>query len=481
MSGQINSNVLAVKRKSFGWSIAVGILVASYAVYFSLITTSVHQGFGTSAYDFGLYDQGIWLLSQGRSPFVTLMGRNLFGDHSSFILLFLVPLYWLFSSSSLLFIVQSVALAAGAIPVYAYARKALESDAMGFVMAATFLLHPAVGLTNVENFHPDSFLGLLIGFVLWAALSRRWRWYWVGVCLSLLVKEDVALIIIPIGVWVMLRRDVRRGIVTIAASGLAMSLFFFVVMRAFTGVSFRNSWRIPFGGFQGLFSVALRRPQELFRYLVSEERPLYMLQLLAPTALAFVAAPGIALTAIGVIGANLVSTFAYQHQIAYHYSLVIVPSLMFGTASGLARLPLRYRRRMVAVVAACSIATAYVLSPLPGARSTVGQWSASSPSVVAAHELFPLIPRDAVLVAHHTLTAQLARREKIYLFPNPFERTLYGTDVFAKGDRLPFADEVEFVMLPVVMTKSAQDVWSKDVGSFQLVASNAWWNVYRSR
>ena len=54
----------------------------------------------TSAYDFGLYDQGIWLLSRFHNPFVTLMGRNLFGDHTSFILIFLVPLYWIFNGTA---------------------------------------------------------------------------------------------------------------------------------------------------------------------------------------------------------------------------------------------------------------------------------------------------------------------------------------------------------------------------------------------
>ena len=34
-------------------------------------------------------------MSRFHAPFVTLMGRNLFGDHTSFILVLLVPFYWL--------------------------------------------------------------------------------------------------------------------------------------------------------------------------------------------------------------------------------------------------------------------------------------------------------------------------------------------------------------------------------------------------
>jgi uncharacterized membrane protein len=470
--------VLAVRRPKNLWSIAVVILVGIYSLYFSWLTVGVHRGLGSSAYDFGLYDQGIWLLSRGNSPFVTLMGRNLFGDHSSFILLFIVPIFWLTSSTSVLFIIQSVALGIGAFPLYAYSRRALNSDAMAFVMAAAYLLHPAVGLTNVENFHPDAFLGVLMGIVWWSALEKRWNWYWVSVALALLVKEDVGLIVLPIGLWVALRRDARRGLWTILISLGTMLLMFFVVMRSFTGITFRNSWRIPFGGFSGLFRVAFRQPQELWKYLISDDRPTYLFQLLAPTAMAFVIAPSVALTGIGVVGANLLSTFWYQHQIGYHYSLVVVPSLMFGTAYGVSRLPAHTRKRVIAAVAVCSLAFGYWLSPLPAARSSVGQWSASNPAVIAAHELFLTIPDEAVVSAYHPLTAQLARRERIYSFPNPFQRSLYGPDVFAKGDRLPFADEVQFVMLPAVLDEAASEVWSKESSEFRVVGSNAWWIVY---
>ena len=171
--------MLAVRRSKNLWSIGVVALVLCYSLYFSWLTVGIHLGLGSSAYDFGLYVQGIWLVSRGQSPFVTLMGRNLFGDHSSFILCFIVPIYWLSSSTSVLFVIQSFVLGLGAIPLYAYSRKALNSDAMGSVLAAAYLAHPAVGLTNVENFHPDSFLGLLIGLVLWSALERKWNWYWI--------------------------------------------------------------------------------------------------------------------------------------------------------------------------------------------------------------------------------------------------------------------------------------------------------------
>ncbi|MEY3074273.1 MAG: hypothetical protein RLZZ554_947, partial [Actinomycetota bacterium] len=323
------------------------VLVGAYAAHMAVKTVEIHRGLGTSAYDFGLYEQGVWLLSRFESPFVTLMGRNLFGDHSSFILLFLVPFYWFDPPTSFLLVVQSVVIALGAVPLFWYAKRRLRSGAAASVIALGYLIHPAVVWTNLENFHPDSFLGPLVALVLVAAAEKRWRIYWVAVVLALLVKEDVAFVLVPIGVFVALRGDRRRGVLTAVASLGVMAVMLLVVMRSFTGVAFRNSWRIPFGGVGGFFRTVITRPWDVVAHLVSDTRPRYLWQVFAPLGFVAVLAPSALMTALGVVGVNLVSTFWYQYQVQYHYSLVIVPCLAFATTEALFRLKLEFRRSVV--------------------------------------------------------------------------------------------------------------------------------------
>jgi len=86
-----------------------------------------------------------------------------------------------------MFFAQSLAIGAGAIPVFLYGRRRLGSEWFAIVGAATYLLHPAVGWTNLENFHPDAFLGVFVGVAIYAALESKWRLYVVFVVLSLLV------------------------------------------------------------------------------------------------------------------------------------------------------------------------------------------------------------------------------------------------------------------------------------------------------
>ncbi len=190
----------------------------AYTIYFSRLTIEIYRGYGQPGFDMGLYDQGVWLLSRFHTPFVTIMGRNLFGDHSSLILLFIVPLYWIYPSSCTLLVVQAAALALGALPVYLLARDRLGSTFLATILGGAFLLHPALQGGNLEQFHPECFLVPLIGFAIYAAVTWRPWLLVVTVVLCLLVKEDVALLIVPLGIWVAWRRDRALGIKLVVGS-----------------------------------------------------------------------------------------------------------------------------------------------------------------------------------------------------------------------------------------------------------------------
>ena len=153
----------------------VVLLVAAYTAYFTNRTLDIHHGLGTASYDSALYDQGVWLLSRFHTPFVTLMGRNLFGDHTSFILLFLVPIYWVVPSAGVLFFSSRWRSVRGRSRSTS-SREASVVRLAGRPFAAVYLLHPAVSWSNMENFHPDSYLGVLVGFAIYGAVERG------GVC-----------------------------------------------------------------------------------------------------------------------------------------------------------------------------------------------------------------------------------------------------------------------------------------------------------
>jgi uncharacterized membrane protein len=459
--------------------------------YFTVRSLNIHHSLGTSSYDSALYDQGMWLLSQFDAPFVTLMGRNLFGDHTSFVLLLLVPLYWVAPGAWIMFTAQSAAIAAGAIPVFLYARRRLGSEWWALVASGTYLLHPAVGWTNLENFHPDAFLGVFVGFAIYAALERKWRLYAVFVVLLLLVKEDVSLVIVPLGIWVAVRRDRRIGLLTVFGSLAFMAVAMFMVMRSLIGVPTRNSWRIPFGGVRGLVDTAVTNPTQLVEHLRSDGRPWYLVQMTAPFAWLFARLPDVAMISALVLFTNILSTFWYQYQIDYHYSLIAVPALAIGTvyAIGAMRthgvrvrgrsLTIPTRQLALATLAVATLLTAYLWAPMPWGRTSMYYGDTENVYATSARELFELIPDDAVVSANYRLTPHLAYRQEIYQFPVPFRVLLYGADTSMEGERLADRSErVEFVMLPVQLDNDLVLDWLAVEDAFDEIARNEIWVLY---
>lgn len=474
----VNAALDRVRAMSL-WQWGLVAMIAGYTSYFTKVTLDVHHGLGTSAYDFGLYDQGIWLMSRFHAPFVTLMGRNMLGDHSSFILVFLVPVYWLFPSAGALLFAQSLAIALGAVPVFLLGRRLLHNEMFALTLAGCYLLHPAVGWTNRENFHPDSFIAPLLGMAIYAAVERQWRMYAVFFVLALLVKEDASLVLVPLSVWVAVKRDRRIGLMSAIGSIAFMLLAMFVVMRNLIGVPTRNSWRVPFGGPTGFLKAVFTRPQDVARHYWSENRPFYFWQMTVPFAWTFVVAPSVALISVVVLATNMLSTFFYQYQIQYHYALVAVPALAMGTVWAVARVVEHRRGLVVALVACTSLWCGWAWGALPFSRDLPYSWAPSHPVAAEARDMVARIPDDASVSAQYSVTAHLARREQIYMFPNPFSTNLYGSDETPAGRRLPQADTIEYVMLPATLEATNQLVWDRESAAFTLVASNDWWRLFQ--
>ena len=466
-------------RRVSGWGWALLVMCIAHAAWMSWIAIDLHNGLGTFSYDVGLYDQGLWLLSRGHAPFVTLMGRNLLGDHASLILLLLLPLYWIAPSTITLLVVQAIVVAGGAIPMYLLAKHILNSSAMAFCIALMWLANPALNGGAMENFHPDSFLALFIPLVFFAAFTRKWRLFAIAVLLSLLVKEDVLLVMVPVGLYVAWQFDKRKGLLTVLASVLATGLGMFVMMKHLIGVPTRNGWRIPYGGVGGFLKELVLHPATVAKYLWDDNRPLYLFKMAAPFAALFVAAPSVAALALPVLASNVVSTFWYQHQIEYHYSIVAVAPLLVATVVGVAKLGQRWGRVALAGAVACSLVTFNLWGIHPLASHPRVALTAGSPVAKAGLDIIREIPPDAVVSAYDPLTTHLGHRRQIYFFPNPFSGLYYGVDDSLSGKVLAAAKDVEYVVLPRAMSEQLRWTWATVSGEFEEIDSNQFWQLFK--
>ena len=228
------------RTKGTDWVfIAVLCLGTAFLVATSLLQ---HRALGTG-YDLGIYDQTVWNLSHGRIWMTTLVYETGgFYDHFEPILLLFVPLYWLWSDVRVLLIVQSIALALGAVPIYLYARYRFKTwhyrNLLALVIAAAYLVYPAMHNANLNDFHEVSLLPPLLGFALYGLLTGRPRVTWVFLALCLMVKEDFSVTFLMFGLFIMVFKPTgfrrRDGAIVAAIAAVWMLMVLYVLYPAAT-------------------------------------------------------------------------------------------------------------------------------------------------------------------------------------------------------------------------------------------------------
>jgi uncharacterized membrane protein len=461
----------------------VAAAIVFFFVRFALLSVQVQDAFGAPGFDMGIFDQGTWLLSRFHAPFVTVMGRDLFGDHTSFVLLLAVPLYWIWPEAQTLIVLQVFLLAAAAVPIYVVALRRLRRVDLATGLTVAYLLNPALQRGSLEAagpFHPESFLVLFIAVALFAAIQWHPRLLVASVIGCLLVKEDAALLVVPLAAWVFWRRD-RKLAVKLAVGAVAYAVLAReVVIRQLLGTTSFYSDRIPFGGARGLLAAPFVHTAKFVSYVKSGYRPFYMWQMGASFGWAFLIAPEIAAIGILTLAENTLSTFPYMQQIEYHYSLALVPVLAMGTVYAVSRVA-HPRTRMVVTtyVVAVSFIACWLWGLAPFSRyPTYPHSDPNGPVVAAANQALKAVPPNAVISVAYPYLSHLDHRVYCYQWPTPFRAT-YWYLYTQEGKTLPVASKVQYLVIPTDRTGLDATVFDKIATQFHLVAEGGGVSVYQ--
>src|SRR5206468_2869146 len=101
------------------------------------------------------------------------------------------------------------------VPVYLFARERVGRPAAELLALAYALfwgLQTGVGY----EFHEVAFAPLLIALTVLFASRGAGARYWVALALLLCVKEDLSVLVVFIGIYLLTLRQTRRGLLTIA-------------------------------------------------------------------------------------------------------------------------------------------------------------------------------------------------------------------------------------------------------------------------
>lgn len=428
-------NTIFNKRIKF----AVAAAVIAYFLFFSVITVMKHSSFNSTAYDLGIFDQTIWGYSRGEMLLNTVRGINLLGDHMHPILFLFAPLYKFLPMPEALLVLQSLALALGALPIYWMARKRIGQTAAALI-SVSYLLYPSLQYINMFDFHPEALAIPLLLFALYFADARKYAAAIAMLILTGLSKEHFPLAMASVGAYIFLAQKKRKLGLLLAAAGIIWFIINFkILLPHFAGQAAYAHIR----GYEYLGNSlgeaaknAVLHPQLIIGNLLAFDKISYLALLMFPAGAAAVALLGLPylLLAAPFLAINMLRSQDLTTAILYQHNAELIPFIYFAVIMGAQSLTklltlLKLNNRKIAVgifvlLTAITAAAAYgpfttvynIKEFIPNEHTTTGKL------------LLAEIPPDASVSADPLLLPHLTHRKEAYMFPNPFIMFMYGKE-----------------------------------------------------
>jgi len=435
-------------RVNRGAFLAVVTLAAVYGLVFSYLGYLKYQAFSYHDWDMAVYASFCHNAWRGNF-FSSLLGAPFFGNHLNLLLLPVVPLYALWHSPCTLLVLQAFALAAAALPLYAIAKKSVGPVAAA-VCALLFLVHPAVHYTNLNEFHPETFFPVLFFSAFYFMIQGRTVWMLVFAGLCLLLKENLALMIAPLGLYAALAHKNKLGWALMAAS---TAWFFvavlFIIPPLNQGIIGYYNIYPGFGDTPGaILKYAALHPVTVLQTMLRPEKMLYVVHLLMPLCFLPLLGAGVAWMAVPILGQHLLSGRPTECSMAYYYSIEILPALFVGSIYGfriLSRFLASPRSRGIALalIGAAALGVSVQTGPFSADRATINRREFTMDYLdLERARLTRAVPPDAPVAATFEFLPRLSARKELYSFHYAYT----GHSILSKTPyELP--DSVEYALV----------------------------------
>jgi uncharacterized membrane protein len=398
-------------------------MAVAFAALFSALMIRQHNSFHTFALDLAKFDQAIWNTLHGRFLFSTLQNQSILANHFSPFMALLAPLFLIWSNVRALFVVQAVGLSVAGLFLYAIVRTKRPVVALGFLLA--FYLNPALHEVALVEFRRITLAVPFLAMAYYGLCTRKRGWMAVGLACALLCKEDVALLVLMVGVYLLVfERDWRWGLATVAVGIIWALAVTFWIIPSLTPPSEgavlypqMNTFCLEGETYGEMLAFLMRDPLFLLRRMFDRSGLLALWRVFFPIGLVLpLLAPDWLLLVVPLLSMALMSCID-MHELTRWYSAPLLPGLFAAVAIGLNRRSAK-TARWLAVGLVCTAVIGFVLyshAPL-GGRYNPALFERTEHSRMAA-QVVDAVPDAARVAAQDPYVPHLAHREHIYLYP----------------------------------------------------------------
>lgn len=411
-----------------GAIVAVAAAAAVFAVFSGMQGVLRYYNFHSPNFDFGIFANMFYHMRETGVPLTTCerdMPLSHFAVHISPAVYLLWPVYAVFPHPVTLQIMQTLILGSAAVPAYLLARQFSHSRTVASVFAFLAVLHPAVGNGANYDFHENCFLLPLLLWAFWFAERRQYVPFAVFCALTLAVKEDAAVYVIFLALFLLVGR--RRYIAGIA-TGAAAAVWFLIALGLLTkygsGVMTGRYGNYIFndGGLMEAIKTVLADPAYVFTQLFvdkqgpSLDKVTYAVTMLLPLGFLplYIKKPSRILLLLPMLLVNMMTVYPYQFQVGYQYSFGSAAFLMYLAVMNAADLPERKTLKAMLATALCISALCFAATTGATAVGLAAENARNREKFATMEAALSEIPEEAKVACSTSLLPHLANRDVIY-------------------------------------------------------------------
>ena len=407
--------------------IVAAVLFAATTFVFGYYTSMKYQSYSDYTFDFGIFAQMYERMASSFAPNTTVERSHMmshFGVHFSPIFYLFLPGYYIFRSPIYLFYVQSAAVAAGIFAVYLIAGKLGLSGKLTLALEFIYAFYPCLFNGTFYDFHENKFLTTIILFLFYFIISKNTIWEFILALLLLSVKEDAAIYLIVIALFVMInRKEIWRG-----AAMLGMAVVYFIIAQQIVAASGTEGVMISrlsdyfINGestFGSVFKAVFFDIGFLIKQMFTAEKIPFILWMFVPVLFAPFMTKKISslILLFPIIPINLMQSWKYQYDVDYQYTYGVAALIIVSAIFVIAKLKTD-KKRIVVLTALCMCAVMTVSLVYPKMGNVVSYMKNTEGTRQQVDELIDSVPSDATVTASHSLVPHLYKVEWLYTMPD---------------------------------------------------------------
>lgn len=407
--------------------ITAAVLFTVTTFVFGYYTSIKYQTYSNFTFDFGIFAQMYERMASSFAPNTTVERSYMmshFGVHFSPIFYLFLPGYYIFRSPIYLFYVQSASVAAGVFAIYLICGKLGFSGKLTVALELIYAFYPCLFNGTFYDFHENKFLTTIILFLFYFIISKNTVWEFVFAFLLLSVKEDAAIYLIAIGLFVMIyRKELWRGAVM-----LSMAIVYFIIAQQIVAASGTEGVMISrlndyfINGqqnFGSVFKSVFFDMGFLIKQMFTVEKLPFILWMFAPVLFAPFMTKKISslILLFPIIPINLMQSWKYQYDVDYQYTYGVAALIIISTIFVLTKLSTG-NKRVVVLTSLFLCAVMSVSLVYPKMQTVSGYMKNSKSTYEQVDELIDSVPSDATVTAAHSLVPHLYKVEWLYTMPD---------------------------------------------------------------